>query len=66
MENDMDELKKKLSKNLEESQSMIEKLIRNLNDKSEINNDIDSLHEVVHNLKNELVRLKDLNSIEEE
>ncbi len=62
----MDELKKKLSKNLEESQSMIEKLIRNLNDKSEINNDIDSLHEVVHNLKNELVRLKDLNSIEEE
>ena len=45
---------------------MIEKLIRNLNDKSEINNDIDSLHEVVHNLKNELVRLKDLNSIEEE
>ena len=31
----MDELKKKLSKNLEESQSMIEKLIRNLNDKSE-------------------------------
>ena len=26
----MDELKKKLSKNLEESQSMIEKLIRNL------------------------------------
>ena len=46
----MDELKKKLSKNLEESQSMIEKLIRNLNDKSEINNDIDSLHEVVHNL----------------
>ena len=62
----MDELKKKLSKNLEESQSMIEKLIRNLNDKSEINNDIDSLHEVVHNLKNELVRLNDLNSIEKE
>ena len=62
----MDELKKKLSKNLEESQSMIEELIRNLNDKSEINNDIDFLHEVVHNLKNELVRLKDLNSIEEE
>tara|TARA_Y100001936_G_scaffold249714_1_gene300726 strand:- start:796 stop:996 length:201 start_codon:yes stop_codon:yes gene_type:complete len=66
MENDMDELKKKLNKNLEESQAMIEKLIRNLNDKSEINNDIDSLHDVVDNLKNELVRLKDLNSIEEE
>ena len=62
----MDELNKKLSKNLEESQAMIEKLIRNLNDKSEINNDIDSLHDVVDNLKNELVRLKDLNSIEEE
>ncbi|GIR20354.1 hypothetical protein CM15mP35_06150 [bacterium] len=62
----MDELKKKLSKNLEESQAMIEKLIRNLNDKSEINNDIDSLNEVVHNLKSELVKLKDLNSIEEE
>ncbi len=62
----MDELKKKLNKNLEESQAMIEKLIRNLNDKSEINNDIDSLHDVVDNLKNELVRLKDLNSIEEE
>ena len=62
----MNELKKKLNKNLEESQAMIEKLIRNLNDKSEINNDIDSLHDVVDNLKNELVRLKDLNSIEEE
>tara|TARA_Y100000816_G_scaffold21136_2_gene13666 strand:- start:683 stop:871 length:189 start_codon:yes stop_codon:yes gene_type:complete len=62
----MDELNKKLSKNLEESQAMIEKLITNLNDKSEINLDIDSLNEIVRNLKSELVKLKDLDSIEEE
>ena len=62
----MDELNKKLSKNLEESQAMIEKLITNLNDKSEINLDIDSLNEIVSNLKSELVKLKDLDSIEEE
>ena len=45
---------------------MIEKLITNLNDKSEINLDIDSLNEIVRNLKSELVKLKDLDSIEEE
>tara|TARA_B100002052_G_C15664514_1_gene498888 strand:+ start:541 stop:729 length:189 start_codon:yes stop_codon:yes gene_type:complete len=62
----MDELNKKLSKNLEESQAMIEKLIRNLNDKSEINLDTDSLNEIIHKLKSELVKLKNLDSIEEE
>ena len=62
----MDELKKKLSKNLEESQALIEKLIRNLDDNFEINPDIDSLNELVHNLESELIRLKNINSIEEE
>ena len=62
----MNELKKKLSKNLEESQAMIEKLITNLNDKSEINLDTDSLNEIIHKLKSELVKLKNLDSIEEE
>ncbi len=62
----MDELKKKLSKNLEESQALIEKLIRNLDDNFEINPDIDSLNEIVHNLESELIRLKNINSIEEE
>ena len=62
----MDELNKKLSKNLEESQAMIEKLITNLNDKSEINLDTDSLNEIIHKLKSELVKLKNLDSIEEE
>ena len=62
----MDELKKKLSKNLEESRAMIEKLIRNLDDNSKINPDIDSLNEIVHNLESELIRLKNVNSIEEE
>ena len=62
----MDELYKKLSKNLEESQAMIEKLITNLNDKSEINLDTDSLNEIIHKLKSELVKLKNLDSIEEE
>ena len=62
----MDELKKKLNKNLEESQAMIEKLITNLNDKSEINLDTDSLNEIIHKLKSELVKLKNLDSIEEE
>ncbi len=66
MENNMDELKKKLSKNLEESQALIEKLIRNLDDNFEINPDIDSLNEIVHNLESELIRLKNINSIEEE
>tara|TARA_B100000941_G_scaffold85765_1_gene59125 strand:- start:2092 stop:2292 length:201 start_codon:yes stop_codon:yes gene_type:complete len=66
MENDMNELKKKLSKNLEESQAMIEKLITNLNDKSEINLDTDSFNEIIHKLKSELVKLKNLDSIEEE
>ncbi len=62
----MNELKKKLSKNLEESQAMIEKLITNLNDKSEINLDTDSFNEIIHKLKSELVKLKNLDSIEEE
>ena len=62
----MDELKKKLNKNLEESQAMIEKLIRNLNDKSEINLDTNSLNEIIHKLESELVKLKNLDSIEEE
>ena len=62
----MDELNKKLSKNLEESQAMIEKLITNLNDKSEINLDTDSFNEIIHKLKSELVKLKNLDSIEEE
>ena len=62
----MDELNKKLSKNLEESQAMIEKLITNLNDKSEINLDTDSLNQIIHKLKSELVKLKNLDSIEEE
>ena len=62
----MNELKKKLSKNLEESQAMIEKLITNLNDQSEINLDTDSFNEIIHKLKSELVKLKNLDSIEEE
>tara|TARA_B100001121_G_scaffold62165_1_gene54595 strand:- start:32 stop:220 length:189 start_codon:yes stop_codon:yes gene_type:complete len=62
----MDELNKKLSKNLEESQAMIEKLITNLNDKSEINLDTNSLNEIIHKLESELVKLKNLDSIEEE
>ena len=62
----MDELKKKLNKNLEESQAMIEKLITNLNDKSEINLDTNSLNEIIHKLESELVKLKNLDSIEEE
>ena len=62
----MDELKKKLSKNLEESQSMIDNLILNLNEKSQSENGLEHLNDIVENLKSELLKLKDLSSFEEE
>ena len=62
----MDELKKKLNKNLEESQAMIDNLILNLNEKSQSDNDLEHLNDIVENLKSELLKLKDLSSFEEE
>ena len=62
----MDELKKKLSKNLEESQAMIDNLILNLNEKSQSENALEHLNDIVENLKSELLKLKDLSSFEEE
>ena len=62
----MDELKKKLNKNLEESQAMLENLFINLNEKSHHDENLKYLNDIVNNLKNELIKIKDLSSTEEE